>query len=893
MAPDPLFERLQRALSPDYRLERELGRGGMGIAYVAHDITLNRDVAVKIIRPELATAHAAEAFLREARILASIDHPNVITIHRPGEGEGLHYYVMELVGGTTLGQRLEAAGPLALEHAVRVGKDLLEGLEAVHHAGVVHRDIKPSNIFLLPKRAILADFGIASPPSGVPRTTQHRPAHAAPGTPGYMAPEQVAGDPVTPRTDLYSAAAVIYEAITGRRYPPLGEEPSWEGIPYRIARVLRHALRDAPEDRWPDARTFRRALWRAYVARYAQRAAILATAGVALGAGAVALAFSTPSCGSAVSIALPRFDYFGPAAHRAVADSLSRLVRARLSGHPDFCVTAARRVPSRGAGGLLVAGQVTVRDSTIVVELADLSASAFRAPLAEWPALRDSLTYRVLLAVWDAKSPLAPSLPVRALPRTAAGLERFIEAEQFVAGAQWENAYRAYVLARETDSTCWLCDWRLTEVERWLGREHDPVRVRRYLARADSFGPLYSSLIHAPQLPLPRRLDALQAVTQHWRDVFLGWFQLGDELFHRGPLAGRARAEAIPPLESAARRRPDFAPAWEHLAWAYIAEGDSASAAHALDSLERRGSIEDRYAAGLRSLLRVAFAWRFFPEPVAAAATQRALADPVAGAFPDLGAGPRLLGSFDVPAGQVALGQLLAGNPAHDLRRSGLIAAVLGSVALGRPARARTLTAELTAIAPDHDVARLAAELDAALAFAESDTARPDAWARIARRFAGRGGQTKGGAVIDALLRADSLARAGAPAAALALTDTIDVEGTVPGIDPFYRTMAQLARARWRAAAGDLSGARRELLWHENNDLAGLPVGAPQAAEIDWAFGSIARWRLARLLDDGTGKACEAYRAVMRLWSGGEPLYQARADSARLRVRQLSCPPTT
>ena len=860
MATDPLFERLQRALSPDYRLERELASGGMGIVYVAHDVTLNSDVAVKIIRPGLDTAHAAAAFLREARILASIHHPNVVAIYRAGEGEGLHYYIMELVGGPTLARRLEDGGKLPLEHAVRVGKDLLEGLEAVHGAGVVHRDVKPSNIFLLPKRALLADFGIARPPSGEPRTTQNRPAHAAEGTPGYMAPEQIAGDPVTPRTDIYSAGATIYEAITGRRYPPLGEAPSWNDVPYRIARVLRRSLRHAPEDRWPDTRAFRRALWRAYVARYAQRAAIVAIVGVALGAGAVALALRAPSCGSTVTVALPTFDYFGPAAHRAIADSLSRLVRAHLSGHPDFCVTASRRLPDRNAGGLLVSGQVTVRDSTISVELPGLSASVLRARLAEWPTLRDSLSYRVLLAVWDANSPLAPSLPVRALPRSAAGLARFTEAEQFVAGAQWENAYRAYLLAWQTDSTCWLCDWRLTEVERWLGREHDPVRVRRYLARADSFGPLYASLMRAPQLPLARRLEALQVVTQRWREAFLGWFQLGDELFHRGPLAGRARAEAIPALETAVRRRSDFGPAWEHLAWAYIAEGDSASAARALDSLDRRGS-QDRYAAGLRSLLRVGFAWRFFPEPVAAAATRRALADPVAGAFPDLGAGPRLLGSFDVPAGQVALGEILASTPAHDLRRSGLIAQVLGSVALGKPARARALSAELTAIAPDNVTARFAAGLDAAIAFTENGT-RPDAWAHLA----------------------------------MTLADTIAVEAAAPQTDPFSRTITQLSRADWHAARGDVDGARRALLWHENTDLAGLPVGAPQAAEIDWAFGSVARWRLARLLDDGSGSrshkgpVCKAYQAIVRLWSGGEPLYRARADSAGARIQQLGCP---
>jgi serine/threonine protein kinase len=856
VAPDPLFERLRRALLPDYEVERELARGGMGVVYVAHDVTLNIDVAVKLLRPELDTAHAAEAFHREARILASIRHPNVVTIYRSQEKQGLHYYIMELVGGPTLARRLEDGGKLPLEHAVHVGEDLLSGLEAVHHAGVVHRDVKPSNSFLLPDRALLADFGISRPPSGEPRTTQNRPPHAVEGTPGYMAPEQIDGSPITVRTDLYSAGAVIYEAITGRRYPPLGELPSWKDVPYRIAQVLRRALRPVPADRWPDARAFRRALRSAY-RRFWQLATLIGVAGVGLGAAIVIIAVRPPRCGSPVTVALPTFEYVGPPAHRAIADSLPRLVRAHLSGHPDFCLTDSRRAPSHSAGGLLFSGTLTVHDSTVSVELGNMT-STLSAPLRQWPTLRDSLGYRVLLGVWDAQSPLAASLPVRALPQTAAGLARFFEAEQFVAAAQWENAYKAYLVAESVDSTCWLCDWRVSEVERWLGRGHDPARVRRYLAHADSFGPLYATLIRAPQLPLTQRLDSLQGVTRQWREVFLGWFQLGDETFHRGPLAGHARAEAIAPLERATRLRRDFGPAWEHLAWARIAEHDSAGAVEALAVLDARGSSQDRYAAGLRLLLKVAFAWRFDPEPVALAITRGALADSAAAAFPDLGAGPRLLGSFDVPAGQVALGEMLAGNAARDLRRSGLIAAALGSVALGRPAHAREFTRVLTSIAPDRETVRFAAELDAAIAFTETG-ARSDVWAHITS----------------------------------AVTDSVAVEAASPQTDPFYRTIVQLSRAERDASQGDLEGARRALLWHENTDLWGLPTDAPQAAEIDWAFGTVARWRLARLLDGAGQKApaCEAYRAVVRLWSAGEPLYRARADSAGARIQQLGCAP--
>src|ERR1700746_1911852 len=166
MEPDPLFDRLRDALEPDYRLEQWLASGGMGTVYLATDVTLNAPVAVKVLRPELASAHAAEAFMREGRVLARVRHPNVVTIHNARHRTGLHFSIREYVEGETLAQRLER-GTLSVSDAVKMGRDLLDGLESVHRAGVVHRDVKPSNVFLVndPLRAKLADFGIALAPA--------------------------------------------------------------------------------------------------------------------------------------------------------------------------------------------------------------------------------------------------------------------------------------------------------------------------------------------------------------------------------------------------------------------------------------------------------------------------------------------------------------------------------------------------------------------------------------------------------------------------------------------------------------------------------------------------------------------------------------------------------
>src|SRR6266478_8068573 len=251
---DPLMERLQQAVAPDYQVEHRIGEGGMGVVYRAHEVLMNRGVAIKVLRPELATAEGAQAFLREAQMMGSVRHKNVVVIYRPGEGKGLEFYIMELVNGSTLERRLEA-GPVPRAEVVRIGSDLLHGLQEMHRLGFVHRDIKPSNVFVLSDRALLGDFGIARPPS-----EDEGDPHNRDGTAEYMAPEQVEGKPVTARTDIYSTGVVLYEAVSGRRFHEQGEHVDWKGFQHDLAGVLQQATAKNPAERWPDARSFRKAL---------------------------------------------------------------------------------------------------------------------------------------------------------------------------------------------------------------------------------------------------------------------------------------------------------------------------------------------------------------------------------------------------------------------------------------------------------------------------------------------------------------------------------------------------------------------------------------------------------------------------------------------------------
>ena len=903
---DPLMERLQQAVAPDYRVEHRIGEGGMGVVYRAHEVLMNRGAAIKVLRPELATAQGAQAFLREAQMMGSVRHKNVVVIYRPGEGKGLQFYIMELVNGSTLERRLEA-GPIPRAEVVRIGSDLLHGLQEIHRLGFVHRDIKPSNVFALSDVALISDFGIAQP-----RTDQPDERDDRRGTPDYMAPEQINGGPITPRTDIYSLGVVLYEAVSGRQFHEQGDNVDWSRIPSDLARVLRRAVAKPPEDRWPDAAAFRRGLeWKRplippRVLAFVAAAVLVVVAILVRGVLHPACTFATPG---APVVTLPRIDYAGPPEHAPTADELLCMVRKDLRAHVNFGDSTPR--------SLIIQAGITVAGEDVRLKVTGgIPASELHVSLEQWQTLGDSLAYQIVLGIWADRSPLAPSLPVRALPHTYEGLVRFLKAEQLVAEEQWDLAYGAYVDVEKTDSTCWICSWRITEIERWRGHEPDPDRVRRVLLHADSLPRLYRDVIRAAQLPIQPRLDTLRAAAESSREFFLGWFQLGDELFHRGPLVGRRRAEAIAPLERAARLRPDFGPAWEHLAWVATAEGDSAAAAQSLDSLERTSSAGDTFSLELRGLLNVGFAWRFLPESAAIRVTQREVSRPGTASSADLGAGPRLLPTFDVPRGAIALGQMLAASPTRDLRRSGLVAQTLGALALGHLEDSRNFAGQLNAVAPEADVGLFTAQLQAALAVLDSGSVSvADAREGLRPWVAGgevepllhdralwmsalldRRATMRAGApfALQLLLSADSLAAAGHPRAALLLLDNVDVDAAARRFDPFYRTIVHLRRADWRARIGDTEGARAELRWHEHNDVVGLPTDRPQAAEVDWAFGTLARWRRARLLDrvgrSERGDACEAYAAVVRNWMHAPAPYGARADTARARAAELHCP---
>ncbi|MEP6991440.1 MAG: serine/threonine-protein kinase [bacterium] len=210
------FLDLQAALAGEYSLERELGRGGMGVVYLARDVSLDRDVAIKVLPAHLAhDTEARERFVREARTAAGLSHPHIVPIHRVGESRGFVFFVMGYVEGETLGERLRTRGPLAPADATRVLREVAWALAYAHGRGIVHRDVKPDNILLEAGtgRALVTDFGIAHGDGDVGPTTD--PGKIM-GTAHFMSPEQAASEPVDGRSDIYSLGVVGYLALSGR-----------------------------------------------------------------------------------------------------------------------------------------------------------------------------------------------------------------------------------------------------------------------------------------------------------------------------------------------------------------------------------------------------------------------------------------------------------------------------------------------------------------------------------------------------------------------------------------------------------------------------------------------------------------------------------------------------
>jgi serine/threonine-protein kinase len=224
------FSVLAEALQDRYVLDHELGSGGMATVYLAHDVRHRRQVAVKVLRPELAASLGSDRFFREIGVAARLQHPHILPLLDSGEAAGFYYYVMPFIAGESLRGRLGRLGELPVQEAIKVLIEVVDALASAHAAGVVHRDIKPDNVMLSGRHALVMDFGVAKAVSEATGRQEITTAGIALGTPAYMAPEQAAADPhLDHRVDIYAVGAMGYELLAGH--------PPFEGSSHEVLRA--------------------------------------------------------------------------------------------------------------------------------------------------------------------------------------------------------------------------------------------------------------------------------------------------------------------------------------------------------------------------------------------------------------------------------------------------------------------------------------------------------------------------------------------------------------------------------------------------------------------------------------------------------------------------------
>jgi serine/threonine protein kinase/tetratricopeptide (TPR) repeat protein len=460
-AADALPERIGQ-----YEVVRKLGQGGMGIVYAARDTRLQRTIAIKKIAGLGADDTARKRFWREARAAASVNHPNICQLYEVGEERGEPFLAMELLEGEPLAERLRQ-GPLTVAEAAPVGLGILSALTALHDRGLVHRDLKPSNVFLTPHGVKVLDFGLARPSDAVEVSASGSDGALTEtgvlvGTPRYMAPEQIAGDPIDARTDLFAAGAILFELLAGRPafvgktvvallHATLHEQPpALTGSPAVAAvdRVIRRALAKAAADRYPTAAAMR-ADFEAAVGAGGSEPAVLARPLTRL----VVLPFRPlrPD---------PDTDFLAYSLPDAIATSLSGIaslvvrssaLAARFAGEsPDLKAIAAEAdVDLVVLGTILRAGE-QLRATTQLVEAPAgtlVASHSVQSPLGDLFQLEDDLTRRLVEAL---SLPLATreGAPKRDVPRSARAYELYLR------GNEVSRSYDQMAIARDLYLGC-------------------------------------------------------------------------------------------------------------------------------------------------------------------------------------------------------------------------------------------------------------------------------------------------------------------------------------------------------------------------------------------------------------------------------------------------------
>ena len=636
---EELSGRLQAALGAAYRVERELGGGGMSRVFLAEETRLARRVVVKVLPPELAAEISVDRFNREIQLSASLQHPHIVPLLAAGGSADVLYYTMPFVEGEALRTRLAREGELPVRDAVRILKDVADALAYAHARGIVHRDIKPDNVLLSGNHAVVADFGVAKAVSQAKGQSGLTSVGVALGTPAYMAPEQAAGDPnIDHRADIYALGAMAYEMLAGR--PPFtGLSPhqmlaahitepvapitdTRPALPPALAELVMRCLEKNPPDRPQTAAEIYQVLESLattsgsatvtsagatlrHVLRRPRnrRIGVGILLGVVLAGGWLAL---KPGAGAVLDpnrVAVAPFDVLGGGPELALwreglVDVLSRsldgagplrsasptLIVRRWSGRAD-AVSARALGRATGAGtvvfgGLVQSGPDSVRLTATVLNVADagsIGEIALREASDRMDQLVDSLTVRVLRELGRTRAIGLVRSSSLGSPSLPA-LKAFLQGEQFLRRSEWDSALAYHQRAIGLDSGFVLAWSHAGMAAGWQHAANDSLS-RTYKLRA---GALNHGL--APRESLVVASESLAAV------VYAGPGPIGGKWWTYG-------RRMIGTLDEAVRRYPNDPELWYMLGDALFHAGGLAekSSRTALDAFDRSIALDSAF----------------------------------------------------------------------------------------------------------------------------------------------------------------------------------------------------------------------------------------------------------------------------------------------------------
>jgi len=636
---EELSGRLQAALGAAYRVERELGGGGMSRVFLAEETRLARRVVVKVLPPELAAEISVDRFNREIQLSASLQHPHIVPLLAAGGSADVLYYTMPFVEGEALRTRLAREGALPVRDAVRILKDVADALAYAHARGIVHRDIKPDNVLLSGNHAVVADFGVAKAVSQAKGQSGLTSVGVALGTPAYMAPEQAAGDPnIDHRADIYALGAMAYEMLTGR--PPFTNlsphqmlaahitEPvgpitdARPSLPPALAELVMRCLEKNPPDRPQTAAeiyqvleslattsgsatvTSASATLRHVLRRPRnRRIGLVVLAAVVVTGGWLALRSPAGLALDLNRVAVAPFDVLGGGPELALwreglVDVLSRsldgagplrsasttMIVRRWSGRADAAsAQALGRATGAGTvvfGGLVQAGPDSVRLTATVLNTSDAASLGeidLREASERMDQLVDSLTVRVLRELGRTRAIGLVRSSSLGSPSLPA-LKAFLQGEQFLRRSEWDSALAYHQRAIGLDSGFVLAWSHAGMAAGWQHAAQDSLS-RTYKLRA---GAMNHGL--APRESLVVQAESLAAV------VYAGPGPIGGKWWTYG-------RRLIATLDEAVRRYPNDPELWYMLGDARFHAGGLADKASrtALDAFDRSIALDSAF----------------------------------------------------------------------------------------------------------------------------------------------------------------------------------------------------------------------------------------------------------------------------------------------------------